>query len=238
MEIIIFILVLGILANLGAIIDAITTWIAWGLLLFFASFYHYIIEPILRYLWRSMTAPFFCFLEATVPAYRRKKEREREEEKREAEAEAARRASRRWYEDFQRKQREDAEQRDWEEDAARQYWEYWRQSQYYREEGQEEQNAQSGQKERADQSYEYQSSSQENTSRSNKQRKTASRNWSLSYEQALVILGLQEEFTQVGFKKAYRKAMMATHPDRGGTKEQAQKVNEARDLVRHCNNWH
>lgn len=233
MEIIIFILVLGILVNLGIIIDAVTTWLAFALFFIVSATGHFVIKPLLRLIWHGISIPFCLFLEATVPAYRRKKEREREKEKREAEAEAVRRASRRQYEDFQRKQREDAEQRDWEEDAARQYWEYWRQSQYYQQEEQEEQNAQSGQKERADQNYEYQSSSQEEANGSSRQRKTASRNWSLSYEQALVILGLQGEFTQAGFKKAYRKAMMATHPDRGGTKEQAQKVNEARDLVRY-----
>lgn len=58
-----------------------------------------------------------------------------------------------------------------------------------------------------------------------------------AYTEALILLGLQEDFTQKSFKKAYRRAIMSAHPDRGGTKEKAQAVNKARDLINKRKGW-
>ena len=57
------------------------------------------------------------------------------------------------------------------------------------------------------------------------------------YLLALVLLGLAEKFTQEEFIKAYRRAMMAAHPDAGGSTAKAQAVNAARDLIRKRNGW-
>lgn len=57
------------------------------------------------------------------------------------------------------------------------------------------------------------------------------------YAEAVVLLGLVIPFTQKAFSKAYRRAMMAAHPDAGGTTEAAQAVNAARDLIRRRNGW-
>lgn len=52
-----------------------------------------------------------------------------------------------------------------------------------------------------------------------------------SYLAACERLGLKPPFTQSEFKTAYRRAMSAAHPDRGGTTQQAQVVNEARTRI-------
>lgn len=57
------------------------------------------------------------------------------------------------------------------------------------------------------------------------------------YTEALILLGLQEDFTQKNFKKAYRRAIMSAHPDRGGTKEKAQALNKARDVINKRKGW-
>lgn len=58
-----------------------------------------------------------------------------------------------------------------------------------------------------------------------------------SYEHALAILNLPPEFTRTAFDRAYRRAMMKAHPDRGGSTAHAQALNAARDLVKTRNGW-
>ena len=41
------------------------------------------------------------------------------------------------------------------------------------------------------------------------------------------ILGVRENASQDEIKKAYRKASLKNHPDRGGNKEEFQKINDA-----------
>lgn len=57
------------------------------------------------------------------------------------------------------------------------------------------------------------------------------------YEQALMVLGLAEPFSQVDLKQVYRNAMKAAHTDVGGTKEEAQALNAARDLIMKTKGW-
>ena len=52
-----------------------------------------------------------------------------------------------------------------------------------------------------------------------------------AYLDACDVLGLEPPFTQSQFKAAYRRAISAVHPDRGGTTQQAQCVNEARARI-------
>ena len=52
-----------------------------------------------------------------------------------------------------------------------------------------------------------------------------------SYLEACDRLGLKEPFTPFEFKAAYRRAIAEAHPDRGGTTQQAQAVNEARARI-------
>ncbi len=55
----------------------------------------------------------------------------------------------------------------------------------------------------------------------------------LSVQEALAALGVGQEALgkEDALKKAHRKAAMTSHPDRGGTKEAMQRVNEAYDLL-------
>ena len=41
------------------------------------------------------------------------------------------------------------------------------------------------------------------------------------------VLGVKENATQEEIKKAFRKASLKNHPDRGGNKAEFQKINEA-----------
>jgi hypothetical protein len=54
---------------------------------------------------------------------------------------------------------------------------------------------------------------------------------SLSDQLAMLNLGPFTPITPEAIKRAYRQAMKAAHPDTGGSKEQAQKVNEAYEAV-------
>lgn len=58
-----------------------------------------------------------------------------------------------------------------------------------------------------------------------------------SYETALRLLGLQEDYSQKEFTLAFRSAMLRAHPDKGGTDEQAQAIYEARNIVKNHNGW-
>ncbi|MDP2619207.1 MAG: hypothetical protein Q8P46_03375 [Hyphomicrobiales bacterium] len=60
-----------------------------------------------------------------------------------------------------------------------------------------------------------------------------------TYEAALTLLKLREgHVTRSTFNKHYRRAMQAVHPDlAGGTKEQAQSVNAARELIKKRHGW-
>jgi len=58
-----------------------------------------------------------------------------------------------------------------------------------------------------------------------------------AYEQALALFGLTEPFTQGELKAVYRQAMKSAHTDIGGTKEEAQALNAARDLIMKTQNW-
>lgn len=53
----------------------------------------------------------------------------------------------------------------------------------------------------------------------------------MTREEALSILGLPASFDAEELKKAYRKASSLNHPDRGGSTEMMQKVNQANDLL-------
>lgn len=49
---------------------------------------------------------------------------------------------------------------------------------------------------------------------------------------ALLLLGLPPHFTRTELDAAYKQAIKKAHPDTGGSAEQAQAVNAARDLLR------
>jgi hypothetical protein len=57
------------------------------------------------------------------------------------------------------------------------------------------------------------------------------------YEIARELLGLPAAFSQVDLKRAYRRAISATHPDRGGDPRQAMAINQARDLIKQRHGW-
>jgi len=58
-----------------------------------------------------------------------------------------------------------------------------------------------------------------------------------SYEEALILLGLQEDCSQKEFIRAFRSAMAQAHPDKGGTHEQALAINKARKIVKNHKGW-
>ena len=49
--------------------------------------------------------------------------------------------------------------------------------------------------------------------------------------EALKVFGLQEDATTADISAAYKRLMMKTHPDTGGTDYFAQKLNEARETL-------
>jgi hypothetical protein len=60
------------------------------------------------------------------------------------------------------------------------------------------------------------------------------------YRQALALLGLPAEFTQPALKLAYKRAILAAHPDnpaKTGSTKAAQEVNGAYDLLRRSRGW-
>jgi len=58
-----------------------------------------------------------------------------------------------------------------------------------------------------------------------------------AYEQALALFCLTEPFTQEALKQIYRTAMKSAHTDIGGSKEEAQALNAARDLIMKTKSW-
>ncbi len=53
-----------------------------------------------------------------------------------------------------------------------------------------------------------------------------------SYDEARRLLGLPNEFTHKEFEKAYRRAMMKVHPDRGGSHDKCLAVQKAREIIK------
>ena len=51
------------------------------------------------------------------------------------------------------------------------------------------------------------------------------------YEAALVLLGLDENYTRAALDAAYRRAMKTAHPDLGGNVDDAQALNTAREIL-------
>lgn len=58
-----------------------------------------------------------------------------------------------------------------------------------------------------------------------------------AYEEAVRLLGLRPGFTKEELTKAYRRAIRAVHPDKGGSTEDAQAVNAARKLIEAHQGW-
>ena len=56
-------------------------------------------------------------------------------------------------------------------------------------------------------------------------------NTNMSIDEALQILGLEEDPNSEQITKAYRKIIQQLHPDRGGNQYFAAKANEARDVL-------
>jgi len=63
------------------------------------------------------------------------------------------------------------------------------------------------------------------------QKNTPQRHVDMSRDQALSILGLSRGAGPQEIKDAHRRLMRITHPDRGGTSEQAAQVNRAKDIL-------
>ena len=58
-----------------------------------------------------------------------------------------------------------------------------------------------------------------------------------SYGDARATLGLPETFTEGEFKRAFRRAIHAAHPDKGGSTAAAQAVYEARERIAQVHGW-
>ena len=58
-----------------------------------------------------------------------------------------------------------------------------------------------------------------------------------AYETALKRFGLPDRFSEGDLNRAYKTEMLRAHPDRGGSDEQAQDLNAARDVIRHAHGW-
>ncbi|KAJ4976905.1 hypothetical protein NE237_002011 [Protea cynaroides] len=53
----------------------------------------------------------------------------------------------------------------------------------------------------------------------------------MTRREAALILGVREHAAMEKIKEAHRRVMMANHPDSGGNKYLAQKINEAKDVL-------
>ncbi|MCG7983356.1 MAG: J domain-containing protein [Candidatus Thiodiazotropha lotti] len=57
------------------------------------------------------------------------------------------------------------------------------------------------------------------------------------YQAALQLLGLPNECSREQLGHAYKRAISRAHPDKGGTNQQAMKVNTARQTIMNHNGW-
>jgi hypothetical protein len=57
------------------------------------------------------------------------------------------------------------------------------------------------------------------------------------YAEALALFDLKPGFTEGDLKSAYKRAIRKAHPDAGGSEEDAQTVNVARDLIAAKHGW-
>lgn len=57
------------------------------------------------------------------------------------------------------------------------------------------------------------------------------------YARAAIRLGLPLTFTAADLQRAYREAIREAHPDAGGSLEEAQIINAARDLIAQAHGW-
>ncbi len=53
----------------------------------------------------------------------------------------------------------------------------------------------------------------------------------ITLEEAREMFGLDKDYTKADVKKAYHKLMQSNHPDQGGTKYFAIKINQAKELL-------
>ena len=58
-----------------------------------------------------------------------------------------------------------------------------------------------------------------------------------AYAQALAFFGLAPGFTADDLSRVYKRAIRKAHPDAGGSLEQAQAINAARDLIARRMGW-
>ncbi len=58
-----------------------------------------------------------------------------------------------------------------------------------------------------------------------------------AYDAALTLFGLDDDCDEAALNRAYKRAIGSAHPDRGGSAEQAQGVNVARDVIRRVRGW-
>ena len=58
-----------------------------------------------------------------------------------------------------------------------------------------------------------------------------------AYEAALALFELAPGFTRKAFDRAYWAAMKRAHPDVGGSTQEAQELNAARDLIMNAHGW-
>ena len=58
-----------------------------------------------------------------------------------------------------------------------------------------------------------------------------------AYEDALALLGLTPGFSRTALHAAWKQAIRTAHPDAGGSVEQAQAINAARDLIAARMGW-
>ena len=58
-----------------------------------------------------------------------------------------------------------------------------------------------------------------------------------AYGTALALFGLRPGFSRTALHAAYKQAIRAAHPDLGGSTEEAQAINAARDLIMRRHGW-
>lgn len=58
-----------------------------------------------------------------------------------------------------------------------------------------------------------------------------------AYEAARTLFGLKPAFSRAALDRAYKQAMKRAHPDAGGSTEEAQVINAARDFLMQAEGW-